>query len=44
MEMQVQEAQAALARNHIVQQEIKDRAVEAEKALCRMEEVQKGCY
>jgi len=38
METQVQEAQAALARNHMVQQEITDRAVKAEKALCHMEE------
>merc|ERR1740139_743913 len=38
METQVQEAQAALARNHMVQQEITDRAVKAEKALCYIEE------
>ena len=38
METQVQEAQAALARNHMVQQEITDRAEKAEKALGFMEE------
>jgi len=37
METQVQEAQAALARNHMVQQGITDRAVKAEKALCHTE-------
>lgn len=38
METQVQEAQAALARNHMVQQEIVHRAEKAEKALGFMEE------
>jgi len=38
MQTQVDEAQAALARNHMVQQEITDRAERAEKALGFMEE------
>ena len=44
METQVQEAQAALARSHMVQQEITDRAEKVEKALGFIEENMQNLY
>ena len=44
METQIQEVQAALAWNHMVQQEITDRAEKVEKALGFIEENMQNLY